>query len=83
SGDDARIGSSGNGARIEASGQNAVIASAGRRAAVRAVAGTWIALAEFDDEGRCIGFATGCVGRNGIEPDRWYRALGGKLVEVA
>jgi hypothetical protein len=45
--------------------------------------GTWIAIAEFDAYGKCIGFATGCVGQDGIKPDIYYVAKGGKLVEAA
>jgi hypothetical protein len=80
SGDDARIGSSGNGARIEATGANAVVASAGYETRVKGAIGTWVSLAEYRD-GRCVGFATGCIGRDGLEPDAWYVADGGKLVK--
>ena len=78
----AQIGSSGNSAQIVACGEHAVIASAGRNATATGAAGTWIALAEFDDNGKCIGFATGCIGQDGLEPDTAYVANGGKLVRA-
>ena len=81
SGDSAQIGSSGDYAQIEASGKESVIASAGYNARVKAEEGTWISVAEFDDNGKCVGFATGCIGKDGLEPDTWYVAKDGKLVE--
>ena len=83
SGNGAQIGSSGYGARIDAIGENAVIASAGNQSIAKGAAGVWIALAEFDDNGRCVGFATGCAGKDGVPVDTWLRASGGKLVEAA
>jgi hypothetical protein len=48
----------------------------------KGAAGTWLAIAEFAEDGKaCLGFATGCVGSDGIKPDTWYVAEGGKLVE--
>lgn len=41
---------------------------------------SWRALAWLTD--KCIGFATGCIGQDGLEPDTLYRASGGKLVKV-
>jgi hypothetical protein len=80
SGNDARIGSSGYGARIEATGERVVVASAGYATRVKGATGTWVSLAEYRD-GKCIGFATGCIGQNGLEPDVWYVADGGRLVK--
>jgi hypothetical protein len=83
SGHYAQIGSSGDYARIEATGKNAVIASAGHNAIVRGAGGAWVSVAEFNDKSECVGFATGCIGKNGLKPNTWYRAEGGKLVEAA
>jgi hypothetical protein len=82
SGDSAQIGSSGDYARIVASGKDSVIASAGINATVTGADGTWVSVAEFDDAGKCIGFATGRIGKDGLEPNKPYRAKGGKLVAV-
>jgi hypothetical protein len=62
-----------------------VVASAGPDATAKGAAGTWISLAEFEwRNGRyeCLGFATGCIGENGLKPDTAYRAEGGKLVQA-
>ena len=83
SGDYAKIGSSGDYAKINATGQNAVIASAGIKTIASGAIGTWISLAEFDDNYRCIGFATGCIGQDGLLPGVAYKAKGGKLVDSA
>ena len=80
SGYSARIGSSGNSAQIDASGKDAVVASAGPGTRVKGSRGTWISVAEFNDDGKCIGFATGCIGHDGLTPDTFYVAKGGKLV---
>ena len=80
SGNDAKIGSSGNDAKIEAEGNDAVIAAAGHSTRVKAKPGTWVSLAEFDPVGKCVGFATGQVGTNGIAADVWLVAKSGKLV---
>jgi len=91
SGDDAKINSSGHHARISSSGYHAlmisqgakaVIVSAGTGAYAMGKVGTWISLAEFDFDNNCIGFATGCIGKNGLKPDTFYKAKNGKLVEV-
>ncbi len=80
SGYSARIGSSGTSAQIDASGKDAVVASAGPGTRVKGSRGTWISVAEFNDDGKCIGFATGCIGHDGLTPDTFYVAKGGKLV---
>jgi hypothetical protein len=82
SGDSAQIGSSGHYAKIGSSGHYGVIASAGVNTRAKGALGTWISLAEFDGNNRCIGFATGCIGQDGLEPDVFYRAQNGKLVKV-
>ena len=80
SGHYARIGSSGHYAQIAVEGNNSVVASAGIAATVSGPEGTWVSLAEFDRAGKCIGFATGCIGKDGLLPGVSYRAQDGKLV---
>lgn len=38
---------------------------------------------EIGKDGKCVGFATGCIGKDGLKPNTAYRAKGGRLVEVA
>ncbi len=79
SGDYAKQASSGDYAKHEITGKNGVIVSSGPRAKAKGADGTWISLAEFVD-GKCRGFATGCIGTKGLEPGVFYHAKGGKLV---
>ena len=81
SGNYSRLAASGHSSRLAASGENSVIASSAMSAIAKGAEGTWISLAEFDDDGKCVGFATGCVGKDGLKPDTWHRASGGKLIE--
>src|ERR1051325_7439011 len=73
--------SSGHYAKNEAKGEHSVIAAAGANSQAKGAIGTWISLAEYKDK-NCIGFAVGCIGQDGLKPDVWYKAQGGKLVEV-
>jgi len=81
SGDYAKMAASGNSAKMAASGDSSVISSSGGSTIAKGGNGTWISLAEFDN-GKCIGFAIGCIGQNGLEEDTWYKAAGGKLAKV-
>ena len=48
SGDSAQIGSSGDSAKIDSTGKNSVIMAAGHCSMVKATAGSWITLAEYE-----------------------------------
>jgi hypothetical protein len=78
-----QLAASGDYSQLAASGKNSVIAAAAPDCTATGADGTWISLAEFDRNGKCIGFATGCIGRDGLKPNTAYVAKGGKLVEVA
>lgn len=78
----AKIASSGNHTKIKTTGEDAVVVSSGFETRVSGKEGTWISLAEYDDDGKCIGFATGQIGKDGLEPGVEYYAKGGKLVVV-
>ena len=87
SGNYAKIGSSGNHAKIDSSGEDSVICCAGNGSAVKAKAGSWITLAEWeysDEKGkfipRCV--KTEYVDGEKIKADTWYRLKNGKFVEA-
>ena len=80
SGNYAKLASSGDSAKLASSGKDGVIASAGIGATAKGADGTWISLAEFDANYKCIGFATGCIGKDGLKADTPYSAKDGKLV---
>jgi hypothetical protein len=66
--------------QLAASGKNSVISASSPCCTATGADGTWISLAEFDKNGKCIGFATGCIGQDGLKPDTAYIAKCGKLV---
>ncbi|MGN6099842.1 MAG: hypothetical protein ACTHOR_01735, partial [Devosia sp.] len=84
SGNGSKQAASGNGSTFSITGKNGVIACAGNggRVAADTAVGTWISLAEYDGAGKCIGFATGCIGLDGLEAGHVYVAKGGKLVKA-
>jgi hypothetical protein len=82
SGHYARLAASGDSAQLAASGQNSVIASSSYSGIAKGATGTWIALAEFNADAKCVGFGVGCIGQDGLEPEVYYRAKGGKLVRT-
>ena len=87
SGYSAKIGSSGNSAQIDSSGEDSVICCAGNGSAVKAKAGSWITLAEWeysDEKGRYIPYCvkTEYVDGEKIKADTWYRLKNGKFVEA-
>ena len=86
-GDYAQIGSSGDYAQIDSSGEDSVICCAGNGSAVKAKAGSWITLAEWeysDEKGRYIPHCvkTEYVDGEKIKADTWYRLKNGKFVEA-
>ncbi len=80
SGHSSQLAASGDSSKLEVTGADCVVASAGISTRVKSIAGTWISLAEFDSNNKCIGFATGRAGHDGVPADQWLIARGGKLV---
>lgn len=70
----------GHSAKLAASGDYGVIAMCGRGNTASGAIGTHIAIAEFNGIGKPIGFAIGEIGKDGLLPDTYYKASGGKLV---
>lgn len=87
SGNSAQIGSSGNYAKINSTGEDSVICCAGSGSVVKAKAGSWITLAEWeysDEKGRCAPrcVKTEYVDGEKIKADTWYRLKNGEFEEV-
>ena len=88
SGDSAQIGSSGDSAQIESSGEDSVICCAGHDSAVKAKAGSWITLAEWEyseAKNRCVPkcVKTEYVDGERIKADAWYKLIDGEFTEVS
>ena len=84
-GDFARIGNAGDFARINCTGANSVICCAGNDSAVKAKAGCWITLSEweqYDDEWIPVCVKTEYVDGEKIKADTWYKLKNGQFVEV-
>ncbi|HLF13199.1 MAG TPA: hypothetical protein VJA26_18520, partial [Gammaproteobacteria bacterium] len=79
SGHAAQLAASGDYAQLAASGKDSVIASSSLDSRAKGTEGTWMSLAEFNSDGKCVGFATGCAGDD-VPADVWLKASGGKLV---
>ncbi len=82
SGNDSKLAASGNYSKLAIEGTNGVAMSAGNRSTVTGIDGTWVSLASYDDQGKCNGIATGCIGKGKLKAGRVYRAEAGKFVEV-
>lgn len=81
----AKIGSAGDFARINCTGANSVICCAGNDSAVKAKAGCWITLSEweqYDDEWLPVCVKTEYVDGERIKADTWYSLKNGQFVEV-
>ena len=84
----AQIGSSGYYAQIESSGEDSVICCAGHDSAVKAKAGSWITLAEWEyseAKNRCVPkcVKTEYVDGERIKADAWYKLIDGEFTEVS
>ena len=87
SGNSAKIGSSGNYAQINSTGEDSVICCAGSGSVVKAKAGSWITLAEWeysDEKGRFVPryVKTEYVDGEKIKADTWYCLKNGEFVEA-
>lgn len=86
-GDDAKIGSSGYDAKIDSVGEDSVICCAGIYSSVKAKAGSWITLSEWewnDEKERYVPVCvkTERVDGERIKADTWYKLENGEFVEV-
>lgn len=88
SGNSAQIGSSGNYDQIESSGEDSVICCAGDDSAVKAKAGSWITLAEWEYSEAKNGYVPKCVRTEYVDGERikadtWYKLIDGKFTEAS
>ena len=81
SGNSAKVASSGDYAQVDVKGKDSVVATCGVSNIIKGPIGTWVSVAEFVN-GKCVGFATGRIGDDGIPADVWLKASGGKLVQA-
>ena len=82
SGDCAKIGSSGDGAKINCNGKNSVVMCAGIGSIVKGRIGTWITLAEYDNDGKCVLCKSARIDGETLKADTWYTMKNGEFVEA-
>ena len=82
SGSYAKIGSSGNGARIGSNGYRAVVSAIGIGSTIKAKTGSWITLAEYDEEYNPICVKSAMIDGKNLLPDVFYTLKNGEFVPV-
>lgn len=82
-GNNNRIVAAGDGSSCSAAGENNVIAIVGKYGKFKGIKGTQVCAANYDKNGKCIGFVTGEIGKNALKPDTTYTTLDGHFVEHA
>ena len=80
SGNGAQIGSSGNGAQIGSSGNRAVVSAIGINSMIKAKTGSWITLAEYDEERKPICVKSAMIDGENLLPDVFYTLRNGEFV---
>ena len=81
SGDMAQLAASGDRAKLEITGQNSVAANIGVNGKIKAAKGTWITLAEYDDNYICVCVKSAKVDGELIKADTWYMLKNGEFTE--
>ena len=82
SGDGAKIGSSGDGAQIGSSGNRAVVSAIGINSMIKAKTGSWITLAEYDEERNPICVKSAMIDGENLLPDVFYTLKNGEFVPI-
>ena len=83
SGYGAKIGSSGDGAKIKSEGNNAVVAAIGIDSKIKAKKGSWITLAEYDEDLKPVCVRSAQIDGKSLKEDVFYQLKGGEFVEAA
>ena len=82
SGDGAQIGSSGDGAQIGSSGDVAVVSAIGYNSAIKAKTGSWIVLAEYDEDSKPVCVRAAQIDGEKLKPDTFYTLKNGEFTET-
>ena len=82
SGDNSKSAQSGNNSCIELLGKNCVGANIGINGKIKGVKGSWITLAEYNENGICICVKSAKITGKALKADTWYTLKNGKFMEV-
>lgn len=81
SGDGSQLAASGYESQLDVTGPNSVVANIGINGKVKAAKGTWITLAEYDDNYICACVKSAKVDGELIKADTWYMLKNGEFTE--
>ena len=82
SGNGSQLATSGNDSQLEISGKGSVGASIGYNGKIKGIIGTWITLAEYNDEGKVIVVKSAQIDGDKLKADIWYKLENKKFVEA-
>ena len=81
SGYNSQLATSGDYSQLEINGQNSVGANIGVNGIIKGKIGTWITLAEYDCQGKCLCVKSAKIDGKKIKEDVWYKLENGKFTE--
>ena len=81
SGNYSRLATSGHYSQLEIKGKNSVGAAVGRDSMIKAVKGTWITLAEYNDNWEVICVKSAQVDGKNLKANKWYKLVKGEFEE--
>jgi hypothetical protein len=82
SGDYSKLAASGDSSKLAASGKNCICAAIGPNSIVKGIIGTWITLAEYNDEGKVICVKSARIDGKKLNADTYYRIENKKFTKV-
>ena len=82
SGDESKLAASGNGSQLAASGANSIAAAIGIGGMASASLGSWIVLAEYDDQNNPLCVRAAQIDGEKLLPNVFYTLRNGEFVEV-
>jgi len=82
SGNSSKLAASGDSSKLAASGKNCICAAIGPNSIVKGIIGTWITLAEYNDEGKVICVKSARIDGKKLNADTYYRIENKKFTKV-
>jgi hypothetical protein len=82
SGYGSKLAASGYGSQLAISGKNSVGANIGISGKIKGVVGSWIILAEYDNQGICLSVQSAKIDGEILKANTWYTLKDGKFTEV-
>jgi hypothetical protein len=82
SGDGSQLAASGYGSKLAASGKKSVCANIGINGKIKASIGTWMTLAEYDENNACIMVKSAKIDGEILKADVWYHLINGEFVII-